>query len=52
MKTRNDVKVITGTKSNQIIENFETGDITIQAIRETDVEKAFQQLIKRGIIQG
>ena len=50
MKTRSEIKVITGLKENQIIENFETGEITIQAISEEDVEKGFQQLIKRGII--
>ena len=50
MKTRSEIKVITGLKENRIIENFETGEITIQAISEEDVEKGFQQLIKRGII--
>ena len=50
MKTRSEIKVITGLKENRIIENFETGEITIQAISEEDVEKGFQQLVKRGII--
>lgn len=51
MKTRSDIKVITGSAENRIIENFETGEITIQAITEEDVEKGFQQLIRRGMIE-
>ena len=50
MKTRADVTVITGSDQNRIIDNFETGEITIEAITEDDIEKGFQQLISRGII--
>ena len=50
MKTRSDIKVIIGSDENRIIDNFETGEITIQAVSEEDVEKGFQQLIRRGII--
>lgn len=50
MKTRSDIHVIIGSAENRIIENFETGEITIQAVTEEDVEKGFQQLVKRGII--
>ena len=52
MKTRKDIKVIIGSEENRIIENFGTGEITIQAVSEEDVEKGFQQLIRRGIIEG
>lgn len=52
MKTRSDIKVIIGSEENRIIENFGTGEITIQAVSEEDVEKGFQQLIRRGIIEG
>lgn len=45
------VNVVTNTTTNEIRENFETGEITIYAITEADVEKGFQQLIKRGIIE-
>ena len=50
MKTRKDITVITGSDQNRIIDNFETGEITIEAITEDDIEKGFQQLISRGII--
>lgn len=50
MKTRSEIKVIIGSEENRIIENFGTGEITIQAVSEEDVEKGFQQLIRRGII--
>ncbi len=50
MKTRKDIKVIIGSDENRIIDNFETGEITIEAITEDDIEKGFQQLISRGII--
>ena len=50
MKTRKDIKVIIGSDENRIIDNFETGEITIHAVSEEDVEKGFQQLIRRGII--
>ena len=52
MKTRSEIKVIIGSEENRIIENFETGEITIQAVSKEDVEKGFQQLIRRGIIEG
>lgn len=52
MKTRSEIKVIIGSEENRIIESFETGEITIQAVSEEDVEKGFQQLIRRGIIEG
>ena len=52
MKTRSEIKVIIGSEENRIIENFGTGEITIQAVSEEDVEKGFQQLIRRGIIEG
>lgn len=50
LKTRSEIKVIIGSEENRIIENFGTGEITIQAVSEEDVEKGFQQLIRRGII--
>ena len=50
MKTRKDITVITGSDENRIIDNFETGEIIIQAVTEEDVEKGFQQLIRRGMI--
>lgn len=50
MKTRKDIAVITGSDQNRIIDNFETGEITIEATNEENVEKGFQQLISRGII--
>ena len=50
MKTRSEISVVIGATENRIIENFGTGEITIQAITEEDVEKGFQQLIRRGII--
>lgn len=50
MKTRKEITVITGSVENRIIENFVTGEITIQAVSEEDVERGFQQLIRRGII--
>ena len=50
MKTRSEIRVIIGATENRIIENFGTGEITIQVINEEDVEKGFQQLIRRGII--
>ncbi len=50
MKTRKDITVTTGSAENRIIDNFETGEITIQAITEEDVERGFQQLVSRGII--
>lgn len=46
---KEDIKVVKSTK-NYISENFDTGEITIHAISEADIEKGFQQLIKRGII--
>ena len=50
MKTKSEIKVIIGSEENRIIDNFDTGEITIQAKSEADVEKAFQQLVRRGII--
>lgn len=50
MKTRSEINVVIGATENRIIENFGTGEITIQVINEEDVEKGFQQLIRRGII--
>lgn len=49
--TKSDVNVITNATTNEIRENFETGEITIYAVTDADVEKGFQQLIKRGIIE-
>lgn len=49
--TRNEVKVITNATTNEIRVNFETGEITIYAVTEADVERGFQELIKRGIIK-
>lgn len=50
MKTRSDVTVVVGSAENRIIENFVTGEITIQAVSEEDVERGFQHLIQIGII--
>lgn len=50
MKTRSDVSVVIGSAENRIIENFVTGEITIQAVSEEDVERGFQHLIQIGII--
>ena len=50
MKTRKDITIITGSDENRIIENFVTGEITIQAVSEEDVERGFQYLIQIGII--
>lgn len=46
-----DIKVVTNANTNEIRENFETGEITIYAISEADAEKGFRQLIKRGMIE-
>ena len=52
MKVRiDDIKVVTNANTNEIRENFETGEITIYAVSEADAEKGFRQLIKRGMIE-
>ena len=50
MKTRSDIKVVTGAKENQIIYSFVTDEITIQVKTEADVETGFLKLIERGIV--
>ena len=50
MKTRKDVTVVIGSAESRIIVNFVSGEITIQAVSEEDVERGFQEFIKRGII--
>lgn len=49
--TRNDVKVIMNDTKNKIVDSFMNDDVTIYATSEEYVEKAFQQLLKRGMIQ-
>lgn len=47
---KEEIKVVLNATENRIIDSFETGEITIYAVSEADVEKGFQHLMNRGII--
>lgn len=49
--TRTDVNVIMNDSKNQIIDDFSSGTITVYATSEEQLEKAYQQLIRRGMIR-
>lgn len=48
--TREDVKVIMNDAKNQVIDDFENGTLTVYATSEENLEQAFQNLVKRGMI--
>lgn len=49
---KEEIKVVLHSAENRIIENFETGEIIVHAKSEADLEKAYQHLINRGIIEN
>lgn len=52
MKTRNDVTVIMNDTKNQVIDDFKNDIITVYATSEENLEQAFQNLVKRGMIEA